>query len=81
MSKENLNLFFEKAASDSALAEKLAALQIRYYEQLATLATEAGFAVSGEDFVEAAKTLNDEELAGVSGGTSFPLIASPRKII
>ena len=59
MAKENITKFFEAAAADQALAEKLAAL-----------AAENGYAFTAAELLElgAARPLEDEEATKAVGG-------------
>ena len=62
MAKENITKFFEAAAADKALAEKLAAL-----------AVENGYAFTAAELLElgAARPLEDDEVKKASGGESL----------
>ena len=53
MSKENVQKFLEEAVSTPELAKKLEGLEQSCIEKLITLAQEAGFEISAEDFTEA----------------------------
>ena len=55
MSKENVQKFLEEAVSTPELAKKLEGLEQSCIEKLITLAQEAGFEISAEDFTEAAQ--------------------------
>lgn len=71
MSKEAMKQFFEKAAAAPVLAEKLAAVQKQYMEQMIVLARENGVELAVGDFMEDIQELSDDEAAKmVSGG--FP---------
>ena len=63
MAKENITKFFEAAAADKALAEKLAAL-----------AAENGYAFTAAELLElgAARPLGDEEATKAVGGSRTP---------
>ena len=70
-----MKAFFEKAADDEALQEKLKALAEReeaIYADLAEMASGAGFQFTTADArkarVEATRQLSDEELDAVAGG-------------
>ena len=68
MSKENVQKFLEEAVSTPELAKKLEGLEQSCIEKLITLAQEAGFEISAEDFTEAAQALSDEEVEAAAGG-------------
>ena len=65
---ENMKKFTEQLATDPALVEKLGQIQTQYVKSLATLAREAGYDLSEEDFILKDEPLGAEELAGVAGG-------------
>ena len=60
--------FFERAAQDPALGEKLEALSREFDEKLRALAAQEGFEL------EEVQPLSDEEAAGTVGGIYGPLI-------
>ena len=65
MNKISLKEFYEKAAQDPALGEKLAALSRELDEKLRALAAGAGFEL------EDALPLSDEEAADAAGGNAW----------
>lgn len=60
--------FFEKASAVSALGEKLSKLKEEYGKAALDMASEAGFEVTWEDFMEIVQCLNDEAMGTASGG-------------
>ena len=76
MSVENVKAFFEKAAEDEALQEKLKALAEReeaIYADLVHIASEAGCEFTTADArkarVEAVRELSEQEMEQVAGGS------------
>ena len=67
MSEEQLKAFLEKIKTDASLQEKLKAASDA--NAASTIAKEAGFSISADEFTKAQSTeLSDEELEGVAGG-------------
>jgi predicted ribosomally synthesized peptide with nif11-like leader len=78
MSVDNVKAFFEKAADDDALQQKLKALAEReeaVYADLVETASAAGFDFTKEDArkarVASVRELSEEELEQVAGGGQF----------
>jgi predicted ribosomally synthesized peptide with nif11-like leader len=74
MSEDQLKAFLEAVKTDPALQEQLKAAKDA--DGVATIAKEAGFAISVEEFVEElskVQELSDEELEDVAGGTWIPI--------
>ena len=63
--------FYEKAAQDPALNEKLKEISREYDEKLLALLSEAGYELDG-----GVNSITDEEAAGVSGGDMFADLAA-----
>jgi predicted ribosomally synthesized peptide with nif11-like leader len=80
MSVENVKAFFEKAAEDESLQEKLKALAEReetIYADLVDMASAAGFQFTTADArkarMQTAQELSDEELEAAAGGRVRPV--------
>ena len=69
MSEEQLKSFLEKVKADTSLQEKLKAAADD--DAALAIAKEAGFMISAEDLKNAQSEVSEEELEGVTGGTSF----------
>lgn len=72
MSTANVTAFFELAASDPALRQKLADLSPTSLDEVIRLATESGMAFTADDLaaVQAGSELSEQDLSTVSGGVS-----------
>ena len=87
MSKEQLKALVEKAASDTALSDKIGAATTA--EAVFEIAKAAGFSITSEDIQlllsllsevsEEEEELTDDDLENVAGGFNFqPLLPFPR---
>ena len=73
MSGISMKEFYERAARDPKLDEKLKALSRELDEKLRALAAGAGFEL------EEARPLSDEETGGVAGGGGYISYRDPQK--
>ena len=66
MSEEQLKAFLEKVKADTSLQEKLKAAADS--DAMASIAKEAGFMISADDFKNLQSEISEEELEAVAGG-------------
>ena len=70
MSEEQLKSFWEAVQADTSLQEKLKASTDA--DSIASIAKEAGFAITADEVKEAQAQLSDEQLDRVAGGQTQP---------
>ena len=69
MSEEQLKAFMEAVKADAGLQEKLnAAADV---DAVVAIAKEAGFLISAEELQRSQAEISEEELEGVSGGSTM----------
>jgi len=66
MSEEQLKAFLEKAKADTNLQQQLKAAEDS--DAVASIAKEAGFMISADDFKNLQSEISEEELEAVAGG-------------
>ena len=71
MSEEQLKAFLEKVKADTSLQEKLKAASDA--DAVVAIVKDAGFSISADDLKRSIE-LSEEELEGVSGGTTITLV-------